>query len=29
MGLGNAAVKQCLRKRERFADLFNGVLFDG
>ncbi len=29
MGHGNAAVKQWLGKRERFADLFNGVIFDG
>ncbi len=27
MGKGNAAVKQWMKKRERFADLFNGVVF--
>lgn len=29
MGTGNAAVKQWLSNRERFADLYNGCLFGG
>ncbi len=29
MGQGNAAIRQWLGKRERFADLFNGVIFAG
>ena len=29
MGTGNTVVKQWLKRKERFADLFNGQLFDG
>ena len=29
MGKGNAAVKQWLKNKERFADLFNGTMFQG
>lgn len=29
MGTGNTVVKQWLRDKERFADLFNGQMFDG
>lgn len=29
MGKGNTAIRQWLRNRERFADLFNGQFFDG
>lgn len=29
MGQGNAAIKQWLSNRERFADLYNGCLFGG
>lgn len=29
MGIGNTVVKQWLKRKERFADLFNGQIFDG
>ncbi|MBQ8663910.1 MAG: hypothetical protein IJ471_08635, partial [Eubacterium sp.] len=29
MGTGNTVVKQWLRDKERFADLFNGQMFNG
>ena len=29
MGTGNTVVKRWLKRKERFADLFNGQLFDG
>ena len=29
MGTGNTVVKQWLKRKERFADLFNGQIFDG
>ena len=29
MGKGNAAVKQWLGNKNRYADLFNGILFEG
>ena len=29
MGTGNAAVRQWMSNPERFADLFNGMVFEG
>ena len=29
MGKGNAAVKQWMSNKARFADLFNGIIFRG